>query len=112
MATRLPHGDNAILDIRKIEDYCLSPSHPRGRHKARVFREALGLQRSDAAWLRSILLEAARSDEAMQDVADDWGSHWRFDVAITRQGKRAVVRSIWIVRTGEDLPRFITCWVV
>jgi hypothetical protein len=30
MTTRLPHGDEAVLDIRKIEDYCLSPSHPRG----------------------------------------------------------------------------------
>jgi hypothetical protein len=27
----LPHSEEAILDIRKIEDYCLSPSHPRGR---------------------------------------------------------------------------------
>ncbi len=39
MTKRLPHGDQAILDMRKIEDYCLNPSHPRGRHKARVFRE-------------------------------------------------------------------------
>jgi Domain of unknown function (DUF6883) len=52
MTTRLPHGDEAIIAIRKIEDYCLNPSHPRGRHKARVLREALGLQQSDAAWLR------------------------------------------------------------
>src|ERR1700736_2597608 len=37
MTTRLPHSDKAVLDIRKTEDYCLSPSHPRGRHKARVF---------------------------------------------------------------------------
>ena len=41
MTTHLPGGDKAVLDIRKIEDYCLSPIHPRGRHKARVFREAL-----------------------------------------------------------------------
>jgi hypothetical protein len=48
MTTYLPKRNEAVLDIRKIEDYCLNPSHPRGRHKARVFREALGLQRSDA----------------------------------------------------------------
>ena len=34
MTKRLPHGDQAILDMRKIEDYCLNPLHPRGRHKA------------------------------------------------------------------------------
>ncbi len=112
MTTHLPHSDKAILDIRKIEDYCLSPSHPRGRHKARVFREALGLQRSDAAWLRDVLIEAARSNEASQDAVDAWGTHWRLDATIRRQGKTAVVRTIWIVRTGETVPRFVTCWVL
>ena len=63
MTNRLPSGDHAILDIRKIEDHCLNPSHPSGRHKARVFRESLGPQRSDASWLRGELLNAARSDE-------------------------------------------------
>jgi hypothetical protein len=67
MTKRLPHGDQAILDTRKIEGYCLNPSHPRGRHKARVFREALDLQRSDASWLRDASLEAARSVEAIHE---------------------------------------------
>ena len=107
MTTRLPHGDEAILDIRKIADYCMSPSHPRGRHKARVFREALDLERSDAAWLRDVLLDAARSGEAFQVAADAWGSHWRLDATIRRQRKRAVVRTLWIVRTGESVPRFV-----
>jgi hypothetical protein len=75
MTTRLPHSDRAILDMRKIEDYCLNPSHPRGRHKARVFREALDLQRGDAAWLRDVLLETARSSEASLVSADAWGTH-------------------------------------
>jgi hypothetical protein len=112
MTTRLPHGDEAILDIRKIEDYCLSPTHPRGRHKARVFREALDLQRSDAAWLRDILLEAAHSSEASRSAVGPWGTQWRLDATIRRQGKSVVVRTLWIVRTGESLPRFVTCWVL
>jgi hypothetical protein len=110
--TTLPHGDQAILDIRKIEDYCLSPPHPRGRHKARVFREALDLQRSDAAWLRDVLLEAARWGEALRISTDAWGAHWRLDATLRRQGKVAVVRTIWIVRNGETSPRFVTCWVL
>jgi hypothetical protein len=111
MTMRLPQG-NATLDIRKLEDYCLSPSHPRGRHKARVFREALNLQRSDAAWLRDELLEAARSGEASQVAADAWGTHWRLDVIIRRHERSAMLRTIWIVRSGENVPRFVTCWVL
>src|SRR5215216_848642 len=73
MTQRLPHSADLIFDVRKIEDYCLSPTHPRGRHKARVFRQALNLERGDAAWLRDILLEAAHCEEAQQITANEWG---------------------------------------
>jgi hypothetical protein len=112
MTKRLPLSDEAILDIREIEDYCLNPSHPRGRHKARVFRDALDLQRSDASWLRDVLLEAARSGEAFEVGEDAWGSYWRLDATVRRHGKSAVVRTIWIARTGESVPRFVSCWVL
>jgi hypothetical protein len=88
MTTRLPSGDKATLDLRKIEDYCLNPSHPRGRHKARVFREALDLQRSNASWLRDTLLAAARSGEAVPVAEDAWGTHWRLDAMVTRRQAR------------------------
>jgi hypothetical protein len=112
MVMHLPNGDRAIVDIRKLADYCLNPSHPRGRHKARVFRQATGLQQGDAAWLRDALLEAAPAGEAVAVVTDAWGTHWRIDVTIRRHRKSAVVRTIWIVRAGEDLPRLVTCWVL
>lgn len=110
---RLRHSADLIFDVRKIEDHCLSPTHPRERHEARVFRQALDFERgdADAAWLRDILLEAARSEEAQQIVANEWGVQWRLDVTVRRRGKSAVVRTIWIVRAGEDIPRFVTCWV-
>jgi hypothetical protein len=113
MTTRLPYGEQAILDIRKIEDYCLNPSHPRGRHKARVFREVLGIQRNEAPWLREAVLEAARSGAGASQIGTDaWGTHWRLDVTVRRHGKTAVVRTAWIVRTGERAPRFVSCWVL
>jgi hypothetical protein len=112
MAKGLPHGKGAILDIRKIEHYCLNPLHPRGRHKARVFRDALDLQRADAPWLRDAILNAALVEEAVEIAADEWGLHWRLDAALRRHGKTAVVRTIWLVRAGERVPRFVRCWVL
>jgi hypothetical protein len=109
--TRLPKGERAIVDIRKIEDYCLNPAHPRGRNKARVFRNALGINRTDAPWLRDILIEAAQIDQAIELQTDDYGSRWRIDVSVTRHRKTVVVRTLWIIRSGEDAPRFVTCWV-
>ena len=109
---RVPHADRAVLDIRKLEDYCLSPAHPRGRHKARVFREALGLNRSDAEWLRDVLLRGLHEIEADEFANNDLGLRWRVDMPVTRQGRRVMVRTIWIMRSGEQVPRFVTCWVL
>jgi hypothetical protein len=33
----LPNGEQAVVDLRKIKDYLLSPTHPEGRAKARFF---------------------------------------------------------------------------
>jgi len=112
MATHLPNGDRAILDIRKLEDYCLSPSHPRGRHKARVFQRVLGVHQGDAVWLRATLLEAAAVGDATLVNTDAWGTYWQLDVPARRHRRHAVVRTLWIVRTGEVLPRLVTCWVL
>ena len=108
----LPHSDQAILDLRKLEAYCLDPTHPRGRHKARVFRQALGIDRTSASWLREVLLEASTKEEAIELANDLRGSRWRIDVPLARRGKHVVVRTIWIIRTGEAAPRFVTCWVL
>jgi hypothetical protein len=45
----LPNAERAIIDPAKLTDYCLSATHPVGRHKAAVFRSALGLTAPDAA---------------------------------------------------------------
>jgi hypothetical protein len=110
--TRLPNSERAILDISKLEDYCLDPEHPRGRHKARVFRESLGLTREDGFWLRRAILGAVGSSEAIDLAADQFGTRWRVDVPVSRHGKSVVVRTVWIMLSREDPPRFVTCWVL
>ena len=62
-----------VVEIAKLRDYCLSDTHPRGRHKARVFRSRLGLSADDAVWLRRALLHAAhdRQDALLPTGADN-----------------------------------------
>jgi hypothetical protein len=55
---KLPNGERAIVDIRKLREYCLNAQHSRGRNKARVFA-AVGIREADAEELRKILLAAA-----------------------------------------------------
>jgi hypothetical protein len=108
----VPNAERAILDIRKIAEYCLSPVHPRGRHKARVFRDALDLNQDEAGWLQAALLDGLRQHEAIEYSNDVLGSRWRVDMPVSRHGKTVVVRTVWIVRSGEQIPRFVTCWVL
>ncbi len=109
---KLPNGDRAVVDIRKLREYCLSPDHPRGRHKARVFAAALGLGPGDAESLRGELLQAADEGEARLGEADRYGQRYVLDLVVSTITGRTVVRSTWIVRTGEDFPRLTSCYAL
>jgi hypothetical protein len=109
---KLPNPENAVVETRKLRDYCLSPEHPRGRHKARVFASALGLTVDDSQELRRALLAAALSEEALVAEEDEYGQRYMLDFEMSTEMGSAVVRSGWMVRSGEDFPRFTSCWVL
>ena len=109
---RITDFGQVTIDVRKLENYCLNPSHPRGRHKARVFQNALGLGRGDAAWLRDRLLGDAPAAEATLRSRDRFGAQLQADVRVARQNRSAVVRTIWIVQEGRRDVRLVTCWVL
>jgi hypothetical protein len=109
---KLPNCDHAVVDIAKLRDYCLNPHHPRGRHKARVFATALGLSADQAAILQNALLEAAQNTEAVATDQDEYGQRYLVEFTMTGPAGQALVRSSWIVRTGEDFPRLTSCYVL
>jgi len=108
---KLPNGERAIVDRRKLEEYCLNPHHPRGRNKARVFA-SVGIGQADSEVLREALLLAARSSEAERGGPSPYGQRYTVDFDLVRPVRRVRVRSTWIVRVGEDLPRLTSCFVL
>jgi len=110
---KLPNGANAVVDIEKLRDYCLSAQHPEGRHKARVFLAVLGLTSADAAKLREIFLTVAVEKSGASVIeADQYGCRYSMDTLVTFGSREAVVRSAWIIKTGEDFPRLVSCYVL
>jgi hypothetical protein len=109
---RLPNGGHAIVDPAKLRDYVLNPHHPRGRHKARVFASALGIFQSDAEFLRMSLLNAAQTVNATPGEKDLYGERFTLDFECVHHERKAIVRSNWIVLTGEPFPRLTTCFVL
>ncbi len=110
---RLPNGENAIVDIRKLTEYCLNLDDPRGRHKARVFASSLGIRASDAAELREKLLDIARTTEtAVAGENDAYGHRYVVDFEWTTPTGTATVRSTWIILNSEETPRLTSCYVL
>jgi hypothetical protein len=110
---KLPNGASAVVNIEKLRDYCLSSQHPEGRHKARVFLATLGMCSTDADRLREAFLSAAAmsNDVSMTD-ADKYGCRYSLDILVTWSSRAAIVRSAWIIKTGEDFPRLVSCYVL
>ncbi len=109
---KLPNADRAEVDPRKLVEYCLSPTHEVGKHEAAVFEAVLGLTIVDAFVLRGLLMQAAIDGEASFVRSDEFGERHQLDFEVVRASRRAIVRSAWIVRTGEDFPRMTTCFVL
>ncbi len=70
---KLPAGHNAIIDTKKIEDYCLNSNHPVGKHKAKVFHSVLGLTSEDSGLLIRQMLEKLPESEAKKRYEDEFG---------------------------------------
>lgn len=73
---------------------------------------SVGIGPADAAVLRDALLAAARNAEARLGVANPYGQRYIVDFDLVREGQTVRVRSTWIVRIAEDLPRLTSCYVL
>ncbi len=107
---QIPNAENAIVDIRKLRDYCLNPEHEDGKHKARLFSASLAMTANDADELRQILLEVVRTREARLGRQDEFGQRYTLDFILTWQNRRAILRSGWIVESNSRVPRLTTCY--
>ena len=104
----LPNAEKAVIDSAKIRDYLLSPSHPVGRFKANVFA-TLGYTQEDWLLLRDAILELARSGNSQEGQLSPYGRKFEVSGMLSGpSGRSASFVTVWIVRVGEEIPRFVT----
>ncbi|MEG4494143.1 DUF6883 domain-containing protein [Microcoleus sp. D3_18_C4] len=106
----IPNAKNAVVDIRKLRDYCLNPEHDDGKHKARLFSSILGMTPDNAEELRQILVEVIQTHEAQLGRRDGFGQRYTLDFTIEWQNRSATLRSGWIIEHDSDIPRLTTCY--
>ena len=106
----IPYAENAVVDIRKLRNYCLNPEHSVGKHKARLFRSMLGMTADNAPELRLILLEVIQTREAKLGRKDNFGQRYTLDFLLEWQNRNAVIRSGWIIEHNSQIPRLTSCY--
>jgi hypothetical protein len=107
---RIPNADRAVIEPAKLNDYLLSRGHPVGRFKASFF---LALGYSVEAWrqLENDLRNQHLSRDATAEPSTDYGRKYAIRATLVGpSGQSADVVSVWVVRTGEDFPRFVTAY--
>lgn len=106
----IPNAENAVVDIRKLRDYCLNSDHDEGKHKARLFSSIIGMTAENAEDLRQILLEVIKTHEAKLGRRDDFGQRYTLDFPLEWQNKSATIRTGWIIEHDSNIPRLTTCY--
>lgn len=105
----LPHPDNAIIEPEKIRGYLLSPNHPVGRYKAAYFR-SLGYSQENWQDLETDIRRLVALDATLMEVSEYGEKYTIRGILAAPHGKPASTITVWIVRRGEDFPRFVTAY--
>ena len=105
---RLPNADRAVIDPVKLHGYLLSLHHPVGRFKAAFFL-ALGYASEDWRQLEADIRGQHLSQDAMREEQTQYGQKYVIRATLVGPtGSSAEVVSVWVVRTSEEFPRFLT----
>jgi hypothetical protein len=95
---------------RKVRDYLLSPEHPVGRFKARVFAAA-GYRREAWQQLREELRALAGVLDVTPAAADEYGQRYVGTGILTGPSGRALpIVSVWLIPSVGEPPRLITVY--
>ncbi len=108
----LPDAGRAIIEPEKLRDYVLSPEHEHGRHKARVFAAALGIDRGNWHYLRDQIAARVLDAEVSEIHTGRYGLRYSVPMLIEGlNGQTQEVTTGWIIEQGGAPPRLTTAYV-
>ncbi|HVQ36135.1 MAG TPA: DUF4157 domain-containing protein [Pyrinomonadaceae bacterium] len=108
----LNNAENGVINPNKIINYALDPDHPIGGNKAKVFKSALGYDRSNSQGLVDQIRNGVKEIPATPQLADKWGTRFAVDIPVKGPSGNAVVRTGWIYDPGSDVPRLTSLRVI
>lgn len=102
--------EKATIDPLKLKNYVLSTTHPIGRFKAVLFQQMGYTAESWEQFAEDIRMQHLALD-AKPGEKTKYGQKYIICGDMKgSSGKVVRLKSIWIIETGEDFPRFITIY--
>ncbi|MDI6784337.1 MAG: hypothetical protein QME64_09625 [bacterium] len=103
----LPNHEYAIISLVKLRDYILSPFHPIGKFKAKFFEQA-GYTQESWEILEKDIREQHLTQEAKEVNPSPFGKKYIITAPLKGPSTVIIITSVWIILTGEEIPRLIT----
>ena len=109
-----PWFANGTVDPRKLEGYLLSPTHPTGRHKARLWSSVFGLSEGDGKLLEQLIREQLYQAEPVERGKTKVGPRWELVIPRFRgpNGNEGPVRTAWALEVGKSRPHLTTAYPI
>jgi hypothetical protein len=104
---RVPEAGQVRIDDRKVRGYLLSPTHPLGRFKARVFR-ASGFDETNVEAFVAELRRIAATAEVTEVEDTQFGRKYTVPGDLRGPVSTAQVITVWIQETGQTGVRLVT----
>jgi hypothetical protein len=109
---QLPNRYKAYIPLPKLTTSMLSETHAVGKSKAKFFR-ALGFDETNMDLLERGLITIAQTEPVNETVSTPYGEKYVIEGNLqSPTNLTAKVRTVWIIETGEDSPRFVTAYPV
>ena len=108
--SQLPDAGNAILEERKITEYLLCRTHPKGAGKAQFFM-AFGFSPGRWEELKAALLDHVVKNSVTGRTISAHREKYVVSCSLTApDGRNPCINSVWIIQPPDPTPRFVTAY--
>jgi hypothetical protein len=106
----LPNKSSAVISNSKILDYLLSETHAVGKSKARYFR-SFGFDEANTSEFKAGVLNIAETEPVSEVSESAFGIKYVVDGELkTPNGVIIHVRTVWIIESGDTIPKLVTAY--
>lgn len=104
--------EGGIIERNKFDAYLLSPTHPKGKNKLRLWQSIFGIGPGDGALLEMLIREQLVQAKPKEMTKTEAVRRWELVVPCFRgpNGNVAPVRTGWALEPGRDRPHLTTAF--